>query len=92
MNETAIPKVTKFVFGVFLGKVLFLNIIICLNFTREVGIVTLTRNNCQLPNLFKKFKLWHKNTKIVIFCFADSLVGICSASTGKGSPEACQRD
>ena len=77
INEKAIPKVTKFVFGVFQGKVLFLNIILRLNFTRETEIVTLTRNNCQLRSLFKNFKRRHNNTKIVIFYFPDSLVGIC---------------
>ena len=73
----AIPKVTKFVFGVFQGKILFLNTIPRLNFTRETEIETLTRNNCQLPSLFKNCKVRHKNTKIVIFYFTDSLVGIC---------------
>ena len=68
---------TKLVFGVFQDKVLFLNIILRLNFTREVEIVTLTPNNCQLPSVFKNFKIQHKNTKIVIFYFTDSLVGIC---------------
>ena len=58
---------TKFVFGVFQGKILFLNIILRLNFTGEAEIVTLTRSNYQLPSLFKSFKIWHKNTKIVIF-------------------------
>ena len=38
--------------GVFQGNVLFLNIILRLNFTREAEIVTLTWNNCQLPILF----------------------------------------
>ena len=45
-EEKAIPintkKATKFVLGVFKGKVLFLNIILRLNFTREAEIVTLT--------------------------------------------------
>ena len=67
INEKAIPKVTKFVFGVFQGKVLFLNVILRLDFTREAEIATLTRNNCQLTSLFKNFKIRHKNTKIVIF-------------------------
>ena len=31
-----------------------------LNFTREAEIVTLTRNNCQLPSLFTNFKIRHK--------------------------------
>ena len=48
-------------------KVLFLNIILRVNFTREAEIVTLTRNNCQLPGLFISLKIWHKNTKIVFF-------------------------
>ena len=69
INEKATPKVTKFVFGVFQRKILFSNIISRLNFTREAEIVTLTRNNCQLPSLFKSFKIRHKNTKIVIFLF-----------------------
>ena len=38
-------KAAKFGLGVFQGKVLFLNIILRLNFTREPEIVTLTRNN-----------------------------------------------
>ena len=78
INEKAIPinkkKVTKFGLGIFQGKVLFLNIILHLNFTREAEIVTLTRNNCQLPSLFTNFKIQHKNKKIKIFYFADSLV------------------
>ena len=77
INEKAISKVTKFVLGVFQGKVLFLNIILRLNFTREAEIVALTRNSCQLPSLFKNFKIRHKNTKVVVFYFTDSLVGIC---------------
>ena len=59
INEKAIPintkKATKFGVGVFQGKVLFLNIILHLNFIREEKIVTLTRNNCQLPSLFLNF-------------------------------------
>ena len=81
INEKAIPintkKATKFSLDVFQGRVLFLNIVLRLNFTREAGIVTLTRNGCQLPSLFTNFKIRHKYTKIVIFYFADSLVGIC---------------
>ena len=42
INEKAIPKVAKFVLGVFQGKVLFLNIILRFNFTREAEIVRLT--------------------------------------------------
>ena len=46
INEKAIPintkKATKFGLGVFQAKVLFLNIILRLNFTREAEIVTLT--------------------------------------------------
>ena len=79
--EKAIPintkKATKFCLGVFQGKVLFLNVILRLNFTREAEIVTLARNDCQLPSLFINIKIRHKNTKIVIFYFTDSLVGIC---------------
>ena len=81
INEKAIPvnakKATEFGLYVFQGKVLFLNIILRLNFTREAEIVTLTWNNCQLPCLFTNFKICYKNTKIVIFYFTDSLVGIC---------------
>ena len=54
--------------------VLFLNIILRLNFTREAEIVTIARNNCQLPSLFTNFKIPHKNTKIVFFFCTDSLV------------------
>ena len=64
LNKKAIPinrkKATKFGLGVFQGKVLFLYIISRLNFTREAEIVTLTRNNCQLPSLFTTFKIRHK--------------------------------
>ena len=78
INEKAISinkkKATEFGLGVFQGKVLFLNIIPRLNFTREAEIVTLTRNSCQLPSLFTDFKIRHKNTKTVIFYFTDSLV------------------
>ena len=81
INENAIPinekKAMKFGLGVFQGKVLFLSIILCLNFTREGEIESLTRNNCQLTSLYTNFKIRHKNTKIVIFYFTDSLVGIC---------------
>ena len=49
LNKKAIPinrkKATKFGLGVFQGKILFLNIIPRLNFTREAEIITLTRNN-----------------------------------------------
>ena len=81
INEKAIPinktKVTKFGFNAFQHKILLLNIILRVNFTREAEIVTLTRKNCQLPSLFTDFKIRYKNTKIVIFyftVFADSLV------------------
>ena len=87
LMRKAIPintkKAMKFGLGVFQGKVLFLNIILRLHFIREAEIVTLTRNNCQLPSLFTNFKIRHKITKIVIFCFADSLVGY-TASSGNG--------
>ena len=78
-NSINTKKATKFGLNVFQGKVLFLNIILRVNFAREAEIVTLslTRNNCQLPSLFTSFKVRHKNTKIVIFYFTDSLVGIC---------------
>ena len=69
--EKAIPmntkKATKFSLGVFHGRVLFFNIVLSLNFTREAEIVTLIRNGCQLPSLFTNFKIRHKNTNIVIF-------------------------
>ena len=40
-------------------------IILRLNFTRETEIVTLTRNNCQLPSLLTNFKygIKHKDCK-----------------------------
>ena len=57
----------KFSLDVFQGRVLFLNFVLRLNFTREAELVTLTRNSCQLPSLFTNFKMRHKNTKIVIF-------------------------
>ena len=72
-NEQAIPiskkKATKFGLGVLQGKVIFLNIIL-----REAEIVTIARNNYQLPSLFTNFKIRHKNTKIVIFFCTGSLV------------------
>ena len=78
INEKAITidtrKATKFGFSVFQYKILLLNIILRVNFTREAEIVTLTRNNCQLPSLFTDFKIRYKNTKIVIFYFTDSMV------------------
>ena len=81
INEKAISintkKATKFGLGVFQGKVLFLNVILRLNFTRVAEVATLTRNNCQLPSLFTNVKISHKNRKIAIFYFTDSLVGIC---------------
>ena len=47
INEKAIPinkkKATKFSFSVFQYKMLILNIILRVNFTREAEIVTLTR-------------------------------------------------
>ena len=63
INEKAIPinkkKRRNLVLVFSKGKVLFLNIILRLNLTREAEIVTLTRNNCQLPSLFTNF---NKNT------------------------------
>ena len=60
INEKAIliskKKATKFGFSVLQYKILLLNIILHVNFTREAEIVTLTRNNCQLPSLFYRFK------------------------------------
>ena len=67
-------KAIKFGFSVFQYKIFLLNIILSVNFTREAEIVTLTRNNWQLPSLFTDFKIRYKNTKIVIFYFTDSLV------------------
>ena len=77
INEKAILINIKIGLGVFQGSILFLNIILRLTFTREAETVTLTRNNCQLPSLFTNFKIRHKNTKIAIFYFIDSLIGIC---------------
>ena len=81
INEKAIPinkkKGKKLGLDVFQDKVLLFNITVRLNFTEEAEIVTLTRNNCQLTNLFINFKIRHKNTKIIIFCFTDPLVSIC---------------
>ena len=69
INEKAIPinkkKSTIFGLGVFQGKVLFLNIIARLNFTREAEVVTLTRNNLlstsefvyKFQNTAKRYKL-----------------------------------
>ena len=78
INEKAITvdtkKATKFGFSVFQYKILLLNIILRVNFTREAEIVTLTRNNCQLQSLFTDFKILYKNTKIVTFYFTDSPV------------------
>ena len=78
INEKAIPinkkKATKFGFSVLQYKILLLNIILRVNFTRKTEIVMLMRNNCQLSGLFTDFKIRHKNTKIVIFYFTDSLV------------------
>ena len=55
--KKAIPintkKATEFGFGVFKGKVLFLNIVLRLNFTREAEIVTLTQNNCLFPSCLR---------------------------------------
>ena len=69
INEKVIPINAKIGLGVFQGKILVLNIILRLNFTKEAGIVTITRNNCQLLSLFTSFKIRLKNTKIVIFYF-----------------------
>ena len=70
INEKAIPintkKVTKFNLGVFLGRVLFLNIVLRLNFTRKAEVVKLTRNSCQLPGLFTDFKIRHKDCKFLL--------------------------
>ena len=78
INKKAIPinkkKAAKFGFSVFKYKILLLNIILRVNFTREAEIIKLTRNNCQLPSLFTDFKIRYKNTKIVNFYFTNSLV------------------
>ena len=78
INEKVITidtkKAIKFGFSVFQYKILLLNIILRVNFTRGAEIVTLTRNNCQLPSLFTDFKILYKNTNIVTFYFTDSLV------------------
>ena len=66
INEKAIPtntnKATKFGLSAFQGKVLFLSIILRVNFTREAEIVTLRRKS-----LFTNFKIRHKNKKIAFF-------------------------
>ena len=81
INEKAIPinkkKAMKFGLGVFQYKVLFLNIILRLNFTREAEIVTLTRNNCQLPSLFTSFKMRHKYANCNFFTSLIHCFGIC---------------
>ena len=60
IHEKAIPinkkKATKIGFSVFQYKILLLTIILCVNFTREAEITTLTRNSCQLPSLFTDSK------------------------------------
>ena len=75
INEKVIPinkkKATKFGFSAFQYRILLLNIILRVNFTREAEIVTLTRNNCQLLSLFTDFKIRYKNTKIAIIYFTD---------------------
>ena len=57
VNKKATPintkKTTELGFGVFQGKVLLLNIVLRLNFTREAEIVTLIQNNCQLPSCLR---------------------------------------
>ena len=71
-------KAMKFVYGVFQGKVLSLNINLCLSFTRQAEIATLMENNFHIPSLFTNFKIPHKNTEIVIFTLkTESLVVIC---------------
>ena len=81
IDAKAIPintkKATAFDLSVFQGIVLLFNIILCVNFTREAESVSLTQNNCQFQGLFTNFKIWHKNTKIVLLYFTDSLVSIC---------------
>ena len=68
INEKAISdqynRATKFGLGVFQGKVLFLNIILGLDFTKEAEIVTQTRNNCQL---LTSFKMRHKIQRLYYF-------------------------
>ena len=81
INEKAIPinkkKATNFGFSIFQYRILLLNIILRVNFTRKAEIVTLTRNNCQLPSLFTDFKIRYKNTKILIFYSLIHWFGIC---------------
>ena len=65
INDKANPintkNATRFSLGVFQGRVLFLNIVLRLNFTREAEIVSLTRlYSCQLLSLFTNFKIRHK--------------------------------
>ena len=71
ITKKAIPinkkKSNKLGFVVFQYKILLLSIILRVSFTRKAEIVTLMRNNCQLPGLFTDFKILHKNTKIIIF-------------------------
>ena len=73
-SQSIKKKATKFGFSVFQYKILLLNIILCVNFTREAEIVTLTQNKSQLLSLFTDFKIRYKNTKIVTFYFTDSLL------------------
>ena len=79
IDEKAIPinkmKAIKFGLSVFQYKILLLNIILRVNFTREAEIVILRhQNNCQLLSLFTDFKIRYKNAKIIVFYLTDSLV------------------
>ena len=61
INEKTIPinkmKAIKFGFSVFQYKILLLNIILRVNFTREAEIVILThQNNCQLFEFVYRFQ------------------------------------
>ena len=79
INEKDIPintkKATKFGLGVYQGKVLFLDIIVRLNFLRSRNC---NANTKQLStSIFCKFQNTAQNTNIVIFYSTDSLIGIC---------------
>ena len=75
IDEKAIPintkKATKFGLSVSQGKVIFLNIILRVNFTGEAEIVMPRRNNCQLPGLFTNSKY---GIKIQRLYFLTSLI------------------
>ena len=81
INEKAIPinkkKATKFGLSVFQGMVLFLNIILRLNFTREAEIVMLTQ---RIVNFGVCLQISKYGIKIQRLSFFTSLIhwfGIC---------------